>query len=118
MMRSMAASMDGSVAGSGNERFGLESGDRLVGKPDLVELATLEQLHDDAEQAFIGGYGVGDRAGPAQIIGCDGVGFAHGLDIHHLQTAFDQHIQVLRYGRIKRSTQISSKSGYQDFSTQ
>src|SRR5215510_13611317 len=117
MMRSMAASMlDGSIAGSGiaesgNERFGLESRDRLVGQSDLVVLAALEQLHDDAEQAFIGGDGIGDRAGPAQIIGCDGVGFAYRLDIHHLQSTFDQHVQVLRYGLIKRSAEISSKSG-------
>src|SRR5689334_6961174 len=110
MMRSMAASMDGSIAGSdagsGNECFCLESGDRLIGKPDLVELAALEQLHDDAKQALIGGDGVGDLASPAQITGCDSVGFTHVLDIYHLQSAFDQHLQVLRYGPIKRSTQI------------
>src|SRR5262245_15424528 len=117
MMRSMAASMDGSVARSGNERFGLESGDRLVGKPDLVVLAPLEQLHDDAEQTFIGCESIGDRAGPAQIVGCDGVGFAHHLDIHHLQTAFEQHVQVLRYGWIMRSTKISCKSGHHVFHT-
>src|SRR5262245_25694814 len=110
MMRSMAASMlDGSPAESGNERLGLVSRDRLIGVSELVVFAALEHLHDDTEQAFIGGDGVGNRTGAAQIIGCDGIGFAYRLDIHHLQPAFDQHVQVLRYGLIKRSAEISSK---------
>src|ERR1700752_1399439 len=115
MMRSMAASMlDGSVAGSGiaesgNQRFGLVSRERLVGQSELVVFAALEHVHDDTEQAFIGGDGVGNRTGAAQIIGCDGIGFAYRLDIHHLQPAFAQHVQVLRYGLIKRSAEISSK---------
>src|SRR5579871_3957297 len=60
MMRSMAASMESSRLGefvrldpSGVfQRF--EAGDRLVGEPDLVELAALEQLHDDREQWLVG----------------------------------------------------------------
>ena len=58
-----------------------------------------------------------------QVGGISGEEFAtlnkslHRLDIHHLQPTFDQHVQVLRYEQIKRSTQISSKSGHPCFST-
>ncbi len=41
------------LTASDDERFGLEFRDRLVGKPELVVLAALEHLHDDAEQAIM-----------------------------------------------------------------
>src|SRR5882757_11444027 len=92
MMRSIAACMDGSRAGSGDdERLGFELGDCLVGEPDLVEFAALKHLHNDAEQPLVGDERVGDRAALAQIVGRDGVGFAHHLGIHDPQSALDQH---------------------------
>ena len=46
---------------------------------------------DDLQQPVIGGERVGDGAGAAQIVGGDGIGIADHLDIHHLQSALDQH---------------------------
>ena len=37
---------------------GFESVDRLVGEPDPVELAALEQTDDDFEQPLVGGEGM------------------------------------------------------------
>src|SRR5689334_13751197 len=69
MIRSMAASMESSrCGGMGRREYGrdrsdalerLVPGDRLVGEPDLVELAALEQLHDNRQQLFVGGKAVG-----------------------------------------------------------
>src|SRR6185312_10740433 len=78
MIRSMAASMDPSRLGeSGFDPSGLfvfqrfEPGDRPVGQSDLVELAALEQLHDDRQQLLVGRKTVDDGAGPAQVVGGD-----------------------------------------------
>jgi hypothetical protein len=75
--------------------LGFELGDRLVGEPEPVVFAVLEHPDDDFEQPLIGGKGVGDGAGPVQIVRGDGIGVAHHLDIHDLQTAFDQHAAPL-----------------------
>src|SRR6478735_4602973 len=108
MIRSMAASMAPSGSWrfscrvwelrSGN-RFGLglrlEPDDGLVGEPDLVQFAVLEQLDDDLEQAFVGDQRVGNRAGAAEVIRGDGIGVAHEFDVHCLKPALDQH-RILR----------------------
>src|SRR5215475_10943992 len=101
MMRSIAASMESSglKSGSGSSAHGvmsgrlkcLELGDRLVGEPDLVDLAAMKHLHDDLEQPLIGDESVGQCAGAAQIIGSDGIGVAHHPHIHHPHAALDQH---------------------------
>src|ERR1700755_2065408 len=91
MMRSIADSMGSSSLC--DKAGGFEFRDRLVGKPDFVVFAALKDLDDEFEQPIIGGNSVGNSAGAAQIIGGDGIGVADHLDIHHLQTAFDQHDQ-------------------------
>src|SRR5665213_271119 len=106
MMRSMAASMKSSV--NSNQFGGLEFRDRLVGEPEPVHFAALEQPHDDLQQPFVGGEGVGNGAGAAQVIRCDGIGIADRLDIHHPQSALDQHGPVLRFGGI--STVVGKSS--------
>src|SRR5260370_14570145 len=97
MMRSIAAASMESSFGvrtsclRSDELSGFEMRNRLVGEPDLVEYAAPEQLHDDFEQPFVGCKGIGDDAGFSQIVRSDGIGFADHLDIHHLQSALDQH---------------------------
>src|SRR3954462_15221382 len=100
MIRSMAASMAPSGScrvwelRSGN-RFGLglrlEPDDGLVGQPDLVEFAVLEQLDDDLEEAFVSDEGVPDRAGAAKIVRGDGIGLAHEFHVHDPHATLDQH---------------------------
>src|ERR1700727_42064 len=65
--------------------------DRLVGEPDLVQLATLEQLDDDREQSLIGGKTVGNGAGSAKVVGSDRVGVADHSDVHHPYSTLDEH---------------------------
>jgi hypothetical protein len=55
----------------------------------------LEQSDDDFDKRLVGGHGVGDRAGLAEVVRGDGVGIAHHLHIHHLQSALDQHASPL-----------------------
>src|ERR1700709_2437289 len=84
----------GRYAGDGYGDFGsvgFEFGDRLVGEPDPVKLAALEQTDDDFEQPSLGGKGVGHGAGFSEIIRGDGIGIADNFDIHDLQPALDQH---------------------------
>src|SRR5665213_3406565 len=94
MMRSMAASMGSSSLGDNVDGF--EFRDRLVGEPDPVVFAAVKHRDDELEQAIIGG---------------DRVGVADHLDIHHLQTALDQHDLSLRYGGIKRDRWNKFHSG-------
>jgi hypothetical protein len=68
-----------------------EFGDRLVGEPDPVEFAVLDHLHDDLEQPLVGGEAIGNGAARAQLVRRDDVGIAHHLEVHHLNSAFDQH---------------------------
>src|SRR5712692_7381624 len=96
MMRSMAVSMASSrwhsdKFGCPDKFGGLKLRNRLVGEPDLVEFAAPKQLHDDLEQPFVGREAVVDGAGLSQIVRSDGIGIADHLDIHHLQSALDQH---------------------------
>src|SRR6185295_3541877 len=101
MMRSMAESMDSSLAVMSMQRFwsseardalrGFELRDRLVGEPELVEFAAMKHLHDDFQQAVVGHESVGNGAGLAQIIRRDRIGIADRLDIHDPQAALDQH---------------------------
>src|SRR5665213_1068848 len=95
MMRSMADSMAsscwGSDGGSSDKFGGFELRNRLVGKPDLVVFAAMEEIDDDLKQPLVDGKRVGDGAAPAQVVRGDGVGIADHLDIHHLQSALDQH---------------------------
>src|SRR3982750_1673950 len=101
MIRSMAASMAPSGScrvwelRSGN-RFGLglrlEPDDGLVGQPDLVEFAVLEQLDDDLKQAFVGDEGVADRAGAAKIVRGDGIGLSRGFLFLRPHASLDQHL--------------------------
>src|SRR5256885_17260947 len=65
----------------------LELRDRLVGEAEPVLLTALEQLHDDAEQALIGGESVRNGAGFAQIVRGDRVGVTDHLDIQRLNPA-------------------------------
>src|SRR5262252_9031057 len=110
MMRSMAASMESSGSISGKMRS-FESGDRLVGKPDLVDFAAVKQLHDDLEQPLVSDQIVGKRARAAQIIGSDGVGVAHHPHIHHPHTALDQHGHSFRFQWISPERGTGSNLG-------
>src|SRR4051794_22785970 len=101
MMRSIAESMESSlelilrsVRLFLRVPHRLELRDRLVGEAEPVVLAAMKHLHDDLERAVVGDEGVGNGAGPAQVIGGDGVGIADRLDVHHLQAALDQHVPV------------------------
>src|SRR5580704_4123004 len=89
MMRSIAASMSGSEWSG--KYAGLEFGDRLVGKFQLVDFAAVKHSYDDLKQPLVGGDVLANRAGAAQIIGCDGVGVAHHLHIQDANSTFDQH---------------------------
>src|SRR5882757_2998911 len=101
MMRSMAASMRSSCVNS--DKFGgFEFGDRLVGEANFVEFAPVKHLHDDFEQPLVGGKAVGNGAGPAQIVGSDGIGIADNIHIHGPYSALDQHDLSPPCGLIKR----------------
>src|SRR5271156_1308552 len=90
MIRSMAASMNPSRSTSG--KFGgFEPGNGLVGDPDLVEFAALEHLYDDFKQPFVAREIVRHGAAAAKIVRGDGISVAHRIEIHDLQSAFDQH---------------------------
>ena len=67
------------------------SRNRPVGEANPVEFAAVKYLHDDCQQTLVGGEVVGNGAAAAQIIGGDGIGVADHLDVHHLQSALDQH---------------------------
>jgi hypothetical protein len=68
-----------------------EFGNRLVGEPEPVEFAVLEHLHDDFEQPLVGDQAVGNGAGLAELIRRDGIGIAHHLEVHDLNSALDLH---------------------------
>src|SRR6185437_3645828 len=93
MMRSMTASMNPRGC---SDKFqgllqGLEFRDRLVGEPDLVGFAAIEHFDDDLDQHVVGGDDVGNSAGVSKVGRGEGIGIADRLDIHHLQSALDQH---------------------------
>src|ERR1700719_2817570 len=90
MMRSMTASMESSGLISGNSSS-FELGDRLVGEPDLVVFAGVDQLQNDVEQPVTSYEIVWDGAGAAQIIRGDCVGVAYYLRIYDPHSALDQH---------------------------
>jgi len=64
---------------------------RLVGEPDPVAFAEFEHPHDDFEQTLVGDEGIGNCAGPAQLIRSNGIGIADYFDVHDPQPALDQH---------------------------
>src|SRR5665213_1922575 len=93
MMRSMAASMNPRGCSDQFQGFlqGLEFRDCLVGEPDLVGFAAIEHVDDDLDEHLVGSDDVGNGAGFSKVIRRDGIGIADRLDIHHLQSALDQH---------------------------
>jgi hypothetical protein len=68
-----------------------EFGDRLVGEPEPVEFAALDQVHDNCEQPLVGDDTIANGAGLAQVVRRVGLGIAHHLEVHDLNSAFDQH---------------------------
>src|SRR5215471_3157502 len=80
------------VSAMSSRELVLEADDRLVGEFEGVVFAAVQEAHDDAEQARVGGEIIGDRAAAAQMVRGYGVGVSRHLAIADAHSAFNQHI--------------------------